>query len=55
VDNTTSGLVVMSAIKKKAEQSTQSKLVSSGPPWPLQFLPQVPALSSGLTSLDDGL
>ena len=51
------GLVVLSSIRKQAEQAMRSKPVSSTPPWsllqvlPLRFLPCIPIL----TSLDDGL
>jgi hypothetical protein len=39
VGGTISGLVVLSSIRKQAEQARRSKSVSNIPPWPLhQFL-----------------
>jgi hypothetical protein len=52
VGGDTPGLVVLGAIRNKAEQAMANKPVISVPPWPLVLcLPRV----SALTSLDDGL
>jgi hypothetical protein len=52
VDGAIPGLVVLGSIRKQAEQTRESKPVSSIPPWPLHQL-LLPALCEFLTSFGD--